>query len=52
MKVAPLIPVAIEMLIGLIRVAKEANELSNESFAKLKSKLDEEFSTIPGWEDL
>lgn len=50
--IAPMIPAAMELLVGLVRAAKEADELGLESFLKLKEKLDEEFSTIPEWKDL
>ena len=50
--IAPLILPATKLLIGLIRAAQEAKELSKAEFATLKAKLDEEFSTIPEWGDL
>jgi|SaaInl4_135m_RNA_FD_contig_31_71637_length_463_multi_3_in_0_out_0_1 hypothetical protein len=50
--IAPLIITATELLVGLVRVAKEAKQLSKVEFEELKKKLDEEFESIPEWDEL
>ena len=50
--IAPLIPTAIQLVIGIIKAAKEAKELSEKEFDEFKSQLDEEFANIPDWDKL
>ena len=46
------IPMAIDLLINLIEVAKKAKELSRQDFEAIKKKLDKKFSNIPTWDEL
>lgn len=50
--IAPLIPVALELIMGLIRAAQEAKELSEGEFKDIKARIDKEFDEIPTWEQL
>jgi hypothetical protein len=50
--IAPLISVALELILGLIRTAQEAKELSGKEFKDIKARIDKEFDEIPTWEQL
>ena len=50
--IAPLIPVAMQLVMGLIKAAQQAKELSEKEFEEIKKEMDEEFNNIPLWRDL
>jgi hypothetical protein len=50
--ISTLIPPAIQLVTGLIKAAKQANELSKESFEIFKAQIDKELSDIPEWDGL
>lgn len=47
-----LIPIAIDLVVGLIRAAQEAKEMSEQEFEDIKAEIDREFANMPTWEQL
>ncbi len=50
--IAPLIPVAVELLMSLINAARKAKELSEAEFIAVKATIDREFDKFPTWDEL
>ena len=50
--IAPLIPIAIELTMSLIKAAREAKEMDEQQFNDIRKKIDMEFEIFPKWSDL
>lgn len=47
-----LVPMAVELAIEVVKMARQAKEMDDQEFAEVKAKIDKEFANIPTWEEL
>ncbi len=50
--IAPLIGTALETLLGIMKLARDAKELNRHQFDAIKKMIDKEFSEFPEWDEL